>query len=136
MPFVVDASVVVAWALGEVTNIAGEARARLRSDNALVPSLWWFEVRNALVQNGRRGRLTEPGTADFLQELSRLAISLDRVPDERMILTLARRHRLTVYDAAYLELALRASLPLATLARPLVQAARIEAVPLIGHDAA
>jgi predicted nucleic acid-binding protein len=134
MPFVVDASVVVAWALGEVANIAGEARARLRGDSALVPSLWWFEVRNALVQNERRRRLTEPGTAEFLQELSRLAIALDRVPDERVILTLARRHRLTVYDAAYLELALRASFPLTTLDRALVEAAHAEAVRLIGHE--
>jgi predicted nucleic acid-binding protein len=134
MPFVVDASVVVAWALGEVDNIAGEARVRLRGDNALVPSLWWFEVRNALVQNERRGRLTEPGTAEFLKELSRLTISLDRAPDERMILILARRHRLTVYDAAYLELALRASLPLATLDTALVRAARAESVPLTGND--
>ena len=135
MPFVVDASVVVAWALGEIDNIAAEARARLRSDNALVPCLWWFEVRNALVQNERRGRLTEPETAEFLRELARLAISLDQAPDERMIMTLARRHRLTVYDAAYLELALRASLALATLDTALLDAARAEHARLIGDAA-
>jgi len=132
MPFVIDASVVVAWALGEDDDRAREARERLRRDGALVPSLWWFEVRNALVQNERRGRLTEPGTARFLHELSLLAVSPDRAPDEITLLTLTRRHGLTVYDAAYLEVAVRQGLPLATLDAALARAAQAEQVPLVG----
>ena len=132
MSFVIDASIVVAWALGEIAGPAIAARQRLRGESVLAPSLWWFEVRNALVQNERRGRLTETEMAGFLSELSRFGISLDQTPHEATILALARRHRLTVYDAAYLEVALRHSLPLATLDMPLVRAARAEAVPLVG----
>ena len=76
---------------------------------------------------------SDPETcARFLRELSRLAIIVDGVPDETGVLTLARHRRLTVYDAAYLELALRRDLPLATLDGALAGAARAEGSPLIG----
>ena len=88
-----------------------------------MPSLWWFEVRNTLIVNERRGRLTEADTAEFLCVLSRLAIAIDRMPDEAEILSLARRHRLSVYDASYLELAMRLRVPLATLDHQLLRAA-------------
>jgi predicted nucleic acid-binding protein len=130
--FVLDASAVIAWALREDDPRADLARERARIEDAAVPMLWWFEVRNALIVNERRGRLTEPLTARFLREISRLAVTVDRAPDETALLTLARRHRLTVYDAAYLELALREALPLATLDAQLAAAAQSEAVPLIG----
>jgi len=107
----------------------------MKDDPALVPTLWWFELRNALVVNERRGRITEQQTARFLRDVSRLAITVDHTPDESGVLTLARRHRLTVYDAAYLELALRAALPLATLDAMLVAAARSEGVRRIDDDA-
>ena len=81
----------------------------------------------------RRGRLTEQETARFLGDVSGLRISSDRMSDEGAVLTLARRHRLTVCDAAYLELAARRNLPLATLDGALVGAARAEGVSLIGH---
>jgi predicted nucleic acid-binding protein len=67
-----------------------------------------------------------------LRYLSRLAITVDGAPDAGQVLALARRHRLTVYDAAYLELAVREALPLATLYEALAIAARAEQVPLIG----
>lgn len=111
---------------------AALALARVRSDAARVPSLWWFELRNALLVNERRGRLTEAGTAGFLRDLGRLAVSIDRSPDETALLTLARRHRLTVYDAAYLELAQREGLPLASLDGALRNAATASGVPLLG----
>jgi len=133
MTFVVDASIVVAWAFDEVNAAANEARERMRREAAVAPALWWFEVRNALVQGERRGRFTEFGTARFLRDISRLAITIDRAPSEHGVLALARRHRLTVYDAAYLELALREGLPMATLDEALAGAARAEGVPLVGH---
>jgi predicted nucleic acid-binding protein len=71
----------------------------------------------------------------FLRNVERLAITIDGTPDESGVLTLARRHRLTVYDAAYLELAVRNALPLATLDAMLATAARSEGVPLFGDDA-
>ena len=132
MAFVLDASAAIAWALREDDPRADLARERARTEDATVPMLWWFEVRNALIANERRGRLTERHTARFLREISRLAVTVDRAPDEAGILTLARRHRLTVYDAAYLELAVREALPLATLDTRLAVAAQSEAVPLIG----
>lgn len=80
-----------------------------------MPGLWWFEVRNVLLVNERRGRISEADTAGFLRNLSRLGVTLDRSPDEAALLSLARRYRLTVCDASYLELARRDRLPLATL---------------------
>jgi predicted nucleic acid-binding protein len=97
-----------------------------------VPALWWFEVRNALAVNERRGRLGEADTAAFLRALARLSIGFDRSPDEAALLALARRHRLTVYDAAYLELAQREGLPLATLDAALRDAAAASGVALLG----
>jgi predicted nucleic acid-binding protein len=131
--FVLDASTTVAWALDESNRWAAQALTRMRGDPALVPTLWWFELRNALLVNERRGRITERQTARFLRDVERLAITIDNTPDESSVLTLARRHRLTVYDAAYLELALREALPLATLDKALADAAGAEGVSLIGQ---
>ena len=137
MPFVLDASIALAWAFADEDDArATAALARIRTDEALVPSIWWFEIRNTLVANERRGRLTEADTAAFLRILARLAVTIDRQPGEAEIFTLARLHRLSVYDAAYLELAQRDSVPLATLDRLLTDAARAAQVPLIETAAA
>lgn len=135
MPFVLDASIVHDWAFDERHQTAELVRERLRTESAAAPSLWWFEVRNGLVVAERRGRVTEQQTARFLREILRLAVTLDNSPNEAGVLALARRHRLTVYDAAYLELALRQDLPIATLEMPLAAAARAEGVALIGEVA-
>lgn len=133
MPFVVDASVSVAWAFAdEASPDAAAPLAALAHGTALVPALWWFEIRNALIVNERRGRLTEAKIAEFLRNLSRLEILERGAPNESEVLRLARTHRLTVYDAAYLELAQREGLPLATLDAALTHAAKAEGVPLLG----
>ena len=133
MPFVLDASVASAWAFEDEDHPhAAIAFERIRTDPAIVPTLWWFEVRNTLLMNERRGRLTESITTDFLQRIARLSITVDPSPDEGAVLALSRRHRLTVYDAAYLGLAQRLRLPIATLDSALANAARQELVPLIG----
>src|SRR5205823_3956423 len=132
MPFVLDASIAHAWAFKEISETADIAQARLEADTAWVPSLWWFELRNGLVMAERRGRITEQETAQFLRRVANFAPIIDPLPDEAAVMTLARRHRLTVYDAAYLELALREGVPLATLDGPLTDAARAEGVELIG----
>ena len=105
----------------------------IRNDEGCVPSLWWFEVRNVLIVAERRGRLHESDTALFLRSLSRLPIAVDRAPEEAVVLTLARRHGLTVYDASYLELAQRHGVALATLDAALAEAAQRESLPLIGE---
>ena len=115
--------------------VAAVALERIRADEAIAPSLWWFEVRNTLIVNERRGRLSEADTAIFLRELSRFGVMLDRAPQETAILTFARQHRLTVYDASYLELAQREAIPLATLDNHLRKAAAALGVALIGAEA-
>jgi predicted nucleic acid-binding protein len=134
MPFVIDASIAACWAFDDEDHpVAALALERIRGDEALVPSLWWFEVRNTLIVNERRGRLTEADVTVFLRGLARLGVTIDRTPDEAAILTLARRHRLTVYEASYLELAQREGVLLATLDTDLVNAARGERLRLIGE---
>ncbi len=135
MAFVLDASVAACWAFEDEDHPQADlALRRVRTEEAVVPSLWWFEVRNILVVNERRKRITESGTASFLRDLTRIPIRVDRVPVEAEVLRLARAHRLSVYDAAYLELARREGLPLATLDRDLAVAARAESVPLLGES--
>lgn len=101
MPLLIDASVVAAWAFEEEHAIAESAFARVRAEEAVVPVLWWYELRNVLVLGERWGRLTEQQTARFLRRIARLRISLDQTLDETAVLTL--------------ELAVRRGLPLATL---------------------
>jgi predicted nucleic acid-binding protein len=132
MSFIIDASVVIAWAFKEQHATAERALARIQTEEAIVPALWWYELRNVLVLGERQKRLAERETARFLRDISRLRITIDSSPNEAQVLTLARRHRLTVYDAAYLELAGREALPLATLDEELATAARAEQVALIG----
>ena len=134
MPFVLDASIAACWAFDDEDHpVAALALERIRTDQALVPTLWWFEVRNTLIVNERRSRLTEADVATFLRGLNRLGVSVDRSPDEGEVLSLARRHRLTVYDVSYLELAHREGIPLATLDADLARAARAEKAQLIGE---
>jgi len=133
MPFVLDASIAACWAFEDEDHpVAGLALERIRGDEARVPSLWWFEVRNTLIVNEQRGRVTETDTAAFLRGLSRLGVTVDRSPEEGAILILARKHRLSVYDACYLELAQREALPLASLDGQLLRAAREEGVAPVG----
>jgi len=132
MPFVIDASVAASWLLPDEGHAsAAAAYRRLRSDHALVPGLWWFEVRNIFVISERRGRLDGEQTRKALALLGSLPIQQDLEPDEAAVLRLARQHRLTVYDAFYLELAQRENLGLATLDAELARAASNEGVDLI-----
>jgi predicted nucleic acid-binding protein len=136
MPFVLDASVTACWAFRDEDHPrADHALQRMRDDEAVAPILWWFELRNILVVNERRKRLTEADSSAFLRDLSRLGITLDRLPEESEVLRLARAHRLSVYDAAYLELAQRKGVSLATLDEDLIRAAHAEGVPVLGENA-
>lgn len=131
MPFVLDASVTASWFFpDENHSVSAEAWGRFRTDNALVPGHWWFEVRNSMLVAERRSRLTELLTSNALARLSHLRIRQVANPDDGAVFLLARRHRLTFYDAAYLELAQRENLPLATLDGALTRAARAEGVML------
>jgi predicted nucleic acid-binding protein len=136
MAFVLDASVTACWAFQDEDHPdASLAFLQIGTEEAVVPCLWWFEVRNILIVNERRHRIAESDTAAFLLNLSRLRIRVDPVPDEGAVLRLARAHRLSVYDAAYLELAQREGLRLATLDAELRKAAACEGVTLVSCGA-
>jgi len=132
MAIVLDASITACWAFDDEDHPdASLAFERMRTEEGVVPCLWWFEVRNILIVNERRRRIAEADTASFLLNLSRLRLRADQSPDEDAVLRLARAHRLSVYDAAYLELAQREGVALATLDADLRKAAASEGVVLV-----
>lgn len=132
MGLVLDASIVACWILPDEQNAKADlALDALERERAFVPEIWGYEVRNLLVMNERRGRILQNVTTAGLKFLSALPIDVERAADEDAALDLARKHRLTFYDAAYLELARRKGLPLATLDAELIAAARAERIALI-----
>jgi predicted nucleic acid-binding protein len=134
-PFVLDASFTMSWAfVDEATPLAVRALESLKTVHAVTPALWPFEVTNALLTAERRGRITVAQQADFLERLRLLPITIEHRPAVwlgQQILSLARAHRLSAYDAAYLELAIRYGLPLATIDEDLKAAARTIGVLLL-----
>ena len=126
--FVLDCSIAVAWLFDdEVTPETDELLDRLKDDSALVPGLWRLEIGNVLARAERHKRVSGAQVAAHLDLLDRLPIVTDTETERRAfreILTLARSERLTTYDAAYLELAMRRSSALATRDNALIQAAR------------
>ncbi|HEY1864647.1 MAG TPA: type II toxin-antitoxin system VapC family toxin [Roseiarcus sp.] len=129
----IDASILAAWFLGERTDSRAEtAFDTLAWVGTRAPSLLNYEIRNALLMSERRNRISEAMSAAFLRDLALLPIRLEPAGDDASLMTLARKRKLTVYDAAYLELAKREGLPLATLDRGLEKAAVAEGVALFG----
>ena len=131
--FVLDCSITLAWFFEDETDAYADAvRDSLASVSAVVPSLWPLEVANALLVGERRKQTTEAKATAFLTLLKSLPITTDDETATRAwqeALHLARARNLSAYDAAYLELALRLGLPLATLDRPLTAAAKAVGVP-------
>jgi predicted nucleic acid-binding protein len=134
--FILDSSATLAWIFPEVRTDAIMNLFGLVADNgAVVPELWRIEVANTLNVGIRRGRITKAYRKRILAILENLPVSVDgetRKHTWGRTLELADLHQLTVYDATYLELALRLSLPLATLDDDLRNAAQREGVPLLG----
>ena len=139
MSFVVDSSIALTWCFeDEATPAADALLVRLASDGAHAPSLWPLEVLNALLAAQRRGRITSEARQNRLVLLHALPIILDtETAGQAWTITnlSAERHGLTLYDAAYLELAQRLNLPLATLDADLRTAANALGVPLLGSPA-
>ncbi|HEX7776342.1 MAG TPA: type II toxin-antitoxin system VapC family toxin [Parvibaculum sp.] len=132
MPFVVDASISACWLLpDERDDRADDVMARFGDDLGLAPDIWWFEVHNLLLTSERRKRISPDRTEAGLSLLLNLPIELDNQRDAIVVLDLARRHNLTFYDAAYLELALRKTADLASRDTALIAAARAEQVPVL-----
>ena len=125
----VDASVATAWLLEDEDEPDAIAPlGALAEQEVFVPQLWHAEIRNALLAAERRGRITPDQVADRLTHLNTLPIHTDQEPNFDAAMGLARDHRLTFYDAMYLELAIRRNARLATLDNALTRAATNEGI--------
>ena len=136
MSLVIDASLTVSWYFEDETTPATEAILESVSETgATVPTLWRLEVANAFQSAIRRKRITAPYRDQSLVELTNMPITIDadtNVYAWTTTLRLAERFALTIYDSAYLELAQRRSLPLATLDAELREAAAALGVTVLG----
>ena len=130
-----DASVTLAWLLpDEGSDGAQQILLSLERDEAHAPALWPFEVANALLTARRRDRLADRDVDRLLDIVAALPVELDAEPTHHSlaeVVSLAREHRLTTYDAAYVELARRRRLPLATLDTRLAEACRKAGVAVL-----
>ena len=127
----IDASVAIAWLLeDEDTPDIVSSLGTAEDVETFVPQLWHFETRNSLLMAERRGRIDRSQIAQRFRYLSNLSVQTDTEPNFDSAMQLARTHRLTFYDALYLELALRRNAQLATLDRSLASAASTEGVQM------
>ena len=137
MSLVLDCSVALAWLYpAETTPAVLDVLNLVADQGATVPELWRIEIANALTMAMRSRRISAGERTACLTDLAQLLINDDDATGTRIwgdTLRLADKHRLTVYDATYLELALRLRLPLATLDEPLRAAARQEKIRLLGR---
>lgn len=128
MSLIIDASVAIAWAVPDKTNSYADAAMEAGiSEGIVVPSLWFLEVGNILVINNRRGRLSQEEVNGIVENFGSLSLISDPETATRAMfetVEIAQRHQLSVYDAAYLELASREGFKLATLDQNLASAAR------------
>jgi predicted nucleic acid-binding protein len=131
---VIDSSISIAWCFPDEQDEYSQAVLdALTSERACVPDHWHLEVANTLLVGERRKRSTQANTVTWLGFLAALPIVVDEESSAHAFgntLSLARDHGLSAYDAAYLELAMRRGLPLATLDDKLKTAAAAAGVPL------
>jgi predicted nucleic acid-binding protein len=136
MSMVLDSSATLAWVYSdEITEPIRQVFNLVGENGAWVPGLWKLEVANILEMGARRGRHDAAFRNSTLADLALLPISVDTETDRQAwgaTLQLSERHGLTLYDAAYLELALRRGLPLASLDAELRRAAQAEGVVVVG----
>ena len=127
-PFVVDASMTLSWCFAdEATPYSRAVLAALQTTYAIVPALWPFEIASGLAIAERRKRISQDQIAEFLETLRKLPIHVERREAVwlcQAMVRLAREHNLKDYDAAYLDLANRDQLQLATLDHDLQEACR------------
>ena len=135
--WVLDSSFAMTWALqDEFSAEADKFLSRLTPETVIwVPSLWWYEIANALLTAERRGRMSEAEGLRLLELYRSLPLETDSAGGPEALWrfrTLGREYGLTAYDAAYLELAARRQLSLASLDKALLKAARKAGVPSLG----
>ena len=136
MSLVLDTSMSLAWCfVDERPESAVAVLMQVTENGAVVPSLWHLEIANALQVAVRRGRITTTFRDATLGDLGALPIAVDDETERhawRATLGFAERFDLSLYDAAYLELAHRTRLPLASLDKDLVKAAEMLGVRVLG----
>jgi predicted nucleic acid-binding protein len=136
MSLVLDSSIALSWLLTEEAAESSQyILAQVTERGAWVPSLWRLEISNSLEMGIRRGRLDEQRRDSMFANLRALPIQVDSETEQHAwgaTARLARQYHLTAYDAAYMELAQRRGLPLATLDTALLQAARVAGVIVLG----
>jgi len=135
---VVDTSMALAWGLPDEKSASADTFWReVHAEVPLhVPALWWYECANALVVARRRNRLTERESEHLAHLLAALPLNTALNPagdDLTRLSRIAGKHGLSAYDAAYLDLADRLTVGLATLDRRLVKAAAAEEIPVFGR---
>ncbi len=131
---VIDASVALAWCFpDEASDYADSVLLALEETRVLVPAIWSVEISNALLVGERRKRIRQPEVLRFMELLKGLSVVEERLsfPETlNNILPLARAYGLSAYDAAYLDIAVRHEVPLATLDAPLQKAAHASGIIL------
>jgi predicted nucleic acid-binding protein len=132
----------LAWQFPRVdpaeAQLANQALLELATGQAVVPALWYAEVGNGVLRGERQGAIQPAQAAFFLNELFLADIVSDEAPPrtrQASVVALARSYGLTVYDATYLELAMRLAGTLATFDRKLAGAARAAGVRVFGDAA-
>ena len=134
--FVLDCSITMTWCFGDEANAAAYAVLdRLGSETAIVPPHWYLEVGNVLIMAEKRKRITTAATTEFLSLLGALDIEIDSATADSTfphILPLCRKYSLASYDAAYLELAIRRQLPIASLDSELRAGAKRAGISVLG----
>lgn len=138
MQFVLDCSVAISWCLVDENNPTANAILAMMLDaEAFVPGIWSLEIANVLLVAERRNRMTQEQSEEAIALLQSLLIQVDTVTDANALgatLAIGRQEGLAAYDAAYLELALRLGLPLATIDTRLAEAATRCGVELVVAD--
>jgi len=137
--FVLDNSVTMRWFFGDgkpqQLAYAGKVLDAMKQDSALVPATWELEVANVIAKAEAKALVTEARSGAFLEMLEGVDIEVDAATFVHALsdtLQLARRYKLSAYDASYLELALRLGIPLATLDEDLQKAAKKAGVKKFG----
>ena len=132
MAFVVDASMALSWCFqDEAHPVADRIQDRLVAEKGVVPTLWRYEMANALAVAHRRGRIDDALLSTIEVLLAGMNIEESPACGIAELARLAGEHGLTAYDAAYLQVAVARGLPLATLDTPLAEAARAAGVALL-----
>lgn len=139
MKTILDSSMALAWLIARPdrteASMADQAFGRVAAYGAVVPALWFSELSGTLLSLERAKRLTQQEASSYLADMALLTITQDEEPcgaQQVRVLDLARIHRLSVYQAAYLELAMRRAAVLATFDRTLAEAARAAGVRVFG----